>query len=363
MSIRQRKGYGPDQVIDLDLYKNKWSEEEIKSHVKRGEFITYRYLDLAKYGGDPFTEELLNIAIRHDCNADNADRGIAQSYKKKGWKYDPFPPIIDTKENVKDGRTRIRGAIINGEQFIPVAVFEYPEESEYPEYVQQLSEGLIGNDDLITRPTKSKDLYTAAVAAVTKGHVPHNKTEITKLLTNEFEADRFVDTLDIPEIASQVYESVHKGEEAIWTTSRADILDYIKRSPDVPDDACFENEVCLGGKKIFTYAAPSNTNQGRLWAKISECCPEECYVVLYTTERVPSKIKQQYDEFMEKIDKRYEECFEIVNRTASKSGFPINISCPPEKPWKLLGVIPQKNDETHQTYRKLHKLIPLEDYC
>jgi 2-oxoglutarate dehydrogenase complex dehydrogenase (E1) component-like enzyme len=40
MTIRRRKGFGPDQVIDLDKYENRWTEEEIQSHVKRGKFIT-----------------------------------------------------------------------------------------------------------------------------------------------------------------------------------------------------------------------------------------------------------------------------------------------------------------------------------
>ena len=63
MSIRRRKGFGPDQVIDLDKYESRWTEEEKQSHVKRGKFIGFRFLDLSKYGGDYLHEELFNIAI------------------------------------------------------------------------------------------------------------------------------------------------------------------------------------------------------------------------------------------------------------------------------------------------------------
>lgn len=365
MSIRKRKGFGLDQVIDLDKYNNRWTEEEIQSHVKRGKFITFRFLDLTKYGGDYLHEELYNIAVRSENNRDNADKAISESYQKKGWKYDPFPPIIDLKENIKDGRTRIRAAIMAKEKFIVVAVFDYPEEDDRKiAHVQSLSEGLIGNDDLISRPTKYNDLHEAGVSAVKHGNIEHDKSEIAKLLSIEFEAERFIDAKEIPNLAEDIYESIRGGVDAIWVPNRDEVIEYLRKSPDLPKDACLDGDVCLDGKRVFVYAAPSNTNQGRLWAKIADEIPEECYVVLYTTKKIPSKIKKGYDGFMEYVDWRYKECFDIVNRTAASTGFNIKIEPPAKRPWKVLGVIPQLNqDETHETLRKTHRLIKLEEYC
>ena len=373
MSIRRRRGYGPDQIIDLDKYENRWTEEEIQSHVKRGKFIGFRFLDLTKYGGTYLHDDLYNIAIRAEGNRDNADVAISKSYKRQGWRYDSFPPIIDVKENPKDGRTRIRAAIMAGETFIVVAVFDYPEEEDKETaHVQSLSEGLIGNDDLITRPTKYKDLHEAGVSAVKHGNIEHDRIEIIKLLTNEFEAERFIESTEIPYLAEEIWESIRGGDDAIWLPDRLEVLEYLKKSPDVPDDACLEGQVCIDKKRVFVYAAPSNTNQGRLWAKIADEIPEESYVVLYTTKKIPSKIKKGYEEFMEYVDWRYKECFEIVNRTfAKQGGSMMKIQPPvhpetgkPVRPWKVLGVIPQLNqDETHQTLRKMHRLIKLEDYC
>ena len=368
MSIRRRKGFGPDndkQEVNLDKYEGRWTEEEIHSHTKRGTFIRFAFLELDKFGGDIYHEELINIAIRAAGNRDRADEVIARTYKNKGWKYDPFPPIVDTCFKVKDGRTRIRAAILAGEKFIPVAVFSYPDEEDAKvAYVQSLSEGLIGNDDLISRPTKAVDLIEAGISAITDGNIQHDKTAIASLLFNEFEAERFVKQEEIPDLVEQIFEAVSGGQQAIWLPERSEVLSYLKKSPDLPKDACLEDEVCLGGKRVFVYAAPSNTNQGRLWGQIAKQIPEECYVVLYTTKKIPSKIKKGYADFMNFIDMRYEECFEIVNRTASQSGFPINITAPKTRPYTLLGVIPQLNqDETHQTLRKGNRLIRLDEYC
>ena len=142
------------------------------------------------------------------------------------------------------------------------------------------------------------------------------------------------------------------------------MLNYLRKSPDIPDDACLDGDICIDGKKVFVYAAPSNTNQGRLWAKIASQIPEESYIVLYTTKKIPSKIKKGYDEFMEYVDWRYKECFEIVDRTfASKGDSMLKIQAPTSRPWGVLGVIPQLNDETHQTLRKMNRLIKLDEYC
>ena len=34
MSITRRKGFGPDQIVDLKNYENRWTEEEIQSMTK-----------------------------------------------------------------------------------------------------------------------------------------------------------------------------------------------------------------------------------------------------------------------------------------------------------------------------------------
>lgn len=363
MAIKIKKGFGPlKQDIDLNNYEGRWSDEEIQSHSKRGKFIRFAFLELKKFGGDLFHEELINIAIRENGSRGNDDENIAYSYETKGWSYNSFPPIVDTSFKVRDGRTRIRAAIIAGCTFIAVAVFAYPEEKDPKiSFLHSLSEGLIGNDDLISRPTKYGDLFEASIAAVTDGGIDHDKTAIADLLFNEFEALRFIKQDEVAELVESVFDAVQGGQRAVWIPDRTDILSYLKKCPDIPKDACLDGEVRLDGKRVFVYAAPSNTNQGRLWGMIAKEIPEECYVVLYTTKKIPSKIRSGYEDFISFIDTRYKECFEIVNRTASDTGFNIKIEPPVKRPWKLLGVIPQLNDETHETLRKNYRLIQIED--
>lgn len=358
--IKKKKGFG--QELDLSRYENRWTQEECDSHQKRGKFLKFVFFDISKL--DYFDEQLHNAAIRSTGSKDRGDEKIKHSYSVKGWRYDDFPPIIGTDGRIRDGRTRIRAALLRGEPFIPAALFVYEEDEKVNKFVSDLSEGLIGNDGLISRPTTFDDLSEAAVSAIKVGAVMHDKTFITELVVNEFEAERFIPENQIPDLVNEIYERVVRGEDAVIQEDRENILKYLKKCPDIPSNVCFPNEPCLPGvPKLELYSAPSNTNQGRLWGKIARNIPEETLIVFYTTCKIPSKIKSGYEDMIKYIDDRYEECFDIVNKTYDSNGLSLGAKPPKARPYKVLGVYPQLPfDETHISYRKANKIIRLEDY-
>ena len=85
---------------------------------------------------------LHNAAIRANGNKDRADEKIKHSYSRVGWKYNDFPPIVGTDGRIRDGRTRIRAAILAGEEWIPVAIFVFQEDETVDEFVANLMKGL-----------------------------------------------------------------------------------------------------------------------------------------------------------------------------------------------------------------------------
>jgi DNA-binding transcriptional ArsR family regulator len=358
--IKKKRGF--DCHLDLDRYENRWTQEEKNAHTKRGKFLNFFFFEISRL--DYSDEQLHNTAIRSTGNKDKADEKILHSYRKKGWRYDDFPPIISADGKIKDGRTRIRAAILAGETHIPAARFVFDEDDNVDPYVASLTEGLIANDGLVNRPTTFDDLSESGVSAVKSGAILHEKTAIYDLVFNEFEAERFIPENEIPLLVEEIYERVDRGEDALVNPSRDEIISWLKKSPDVPNNVCYPGEPCLPNmSRLVVYAAPSNTNQARLWGMIARNIPEETLIVLYTTGKVPSKIKKGYDEFMKSIDDRYSECFEIVNRTAEKNGFKLSLEAPKNRPYKVLGIYPQLNlDETHKSCRRMHKLIKMEDY-
>lgn len=355
-----KKGFG--QELDLENYEGRWSQEECNGHTKRGVFVKFSYLYIGEL--DYSDEQLHNAAIRATGNKDRADEKIKHSYSRVGWKYNDFPPIVGTDGKIRDGRTRIRAAILAGEQWIPVAIFVYREDETVNEFIADLSEGLISNDGLINRPTTFADLSEGGVTAVKSGAILHEKTAIYDLVYNEFEAERFISEKEIPALVDEIYDRVTRGEDAVIQLTREEVIAYLKKSPDVPSNVCWPGEPCLPGHaKLEVYAAPSNTNQARLWGKIARNIPEETLIVFYTTSKVPTQIGKGYTDMMKYVDDRYDECFDIVNKTYAAKDLALGIKAPKERPYRVLGVYPQLPfDETHITYRRMHKIIRLEDY-
>ena len=361
------KGFGNGQTVDITQYKGR--EKEAQENTKRGKFVCFGLLDLSKYylpNGKPnlLHPDLLNIAIREKQNKDNADKRISRDYKRKGWSYSPIPLQVDIKTGKpKNGRTRIRAALRNGERFIPCSYFDYTKDKKVSKHVQELSEGLIGNDCLISRPTRFEDLVEACISAVKHGKVREERSSILNLLANEFEAERFVDQTEFSDITDMVLDAVQNGEDAMWMPDRDEVIEYLKNSPDLPFDAVFaplDQPIPLGKKRVFVYAAPSQSNQGRLWGMIAHEIPKGSYVVLYTTKKFPSRLRNDYNEFMDYQDWRYEECFEIVN--LSTQGITIQAPASDERPWKLLGVIPQIQNDEHKALCQYNELIKPEDF-
>ena len=100
-------------------------------------------IDFAKIslkGYNLWDDELNNAAVRDDQNKDHADEDIAYSYKKDGWLYSSFPPIISTDGSIKDGRTRIRAALLAGWDSILVAIFSYDDEKVNPEFASNIND-------------------------------------------------------------------------------------------------------------------------------------------------------------------------------------------------------------------------------
>ena len=175
-----------------------------------------------------------NAAIRANGNKDRADEKIKHSYSRVGWKYNDFPPIVGTDGRIRDGRTRIRAAILAGEEWIPVAIFVFQEDETVDEFVANLSEGFVANDGLVNRPTTFEDLSEGGVDFIKSGAIMHEKTAIYDLVYNEFEAERFISEKEIPMLVDDIFERVVRGEDAVIQLGRDEVIVYLKSLPTSP---------------------------------------------------------------------------------------------------------------------------------
>ena len=89
------------------------------------------------------------------------------------------------------------------------------DDKKISKHVQELSEGLIGNDGLISRVTKFEDLVEACISAVKHGKVREERPAILNLLAHEFEAERFVDETEFSDITDMVLDAVQNGVRGV----------------------------------------------------------------------------------------------------------------------------------------------------
>ena len=131
---------GKIETIDTGkLYRETYKQAHKKQ--KYGRFIKFAKISLKGY--NLWDDQLNNAAVRDTQNKDYADENIAYSYKKDGWSYSSFPPIISTDGSIKDGRTRIRAALLAGWDQILVAIFSYDEEKVDSEFASITNLSLI----------------------------------------------------------------------------------------------------------------------------------------------------------------------------------------------------------------------------
>ena len=227
-------GFGKVTCADLDAkkYENRWSDEEINTKQKYGNFVKFAKIDISGY--KLYDDQLNNVAVRSEQNKDDATDDIAYSYEEHGWDYNPFPPIVSTTGKIKDGRTRIRAAIVAGWKYILVAIFSY--DDEVNEEASDIVNGLIANNHLVARRANTNDFVTGGCAMISKGLLNCDLSSIENWLYNEVEIEHFYSNSagTITKIAKRILnESTPDGDPIIVDKTRAEWIEYLEDCKEV----------------------------------------------------------------------------------------------------------------------------------
>lgn len=354
-----KTGFGGN--LDITKYENRWTQEELNSLQKHATFLKFSLLDVSKY--KIYDDELNNVAVRSEQNKDNAHDDIAYSYESHGWDYNPFPPIISTKGKIKDGRTRIRAAILAGERWIPVAIYSYDDELD--ETSSDVINGLIANfNHLVARRATMEDVITAGVYLIGQGKLNHDTSSIDNWLYNEVEIERLYSNVagTITKISNQIFNrATPNGDPIIVNKDRSEWIEYLDGCKEVtelgiimPDSPNPFNE-----NQLVLYST-GKTNAGRCWVdQILERAHNEyhTYIVLYSTAPTADKVREQMKAFQNDLESFYVQTVKMMNSQLS----PVQIGLPKDRPFTILGAIPQfADDEKHVELRSMNKIIPLD---
>ena len=346
--------------LDLASYDNRWSIDHINSRQKYGTFVKFSFLDISTK--KLYDDDLNNVAVRSDQNKDDATDDIAYSYEEHGWDYNPFPPIVSITGKIKDGRTRIRAAIISGWKRIPVAIFSY--DTNVSEEVSDVVDGLIANDHLIARRAGMNDFISAGVYLVSKGLLNKDQASIDDWLYNQVQIERFYSNIagTITKIAKAILEqSTPNGDPIIVEKVRPEWIEYLTDCKEVkalnialPDEPNPLNE-----NQLVLYST-GKTNSRRCWVDqilANTTHNHHTYIVLYSTDKTAEKLRQTMRDFTNDLEMFYAQTIKLINSQLNG----IQIALPDQRPFTILGAIPQfADDEKHKELRSMNRLIPLD---
>lgn len=356
-----KTGFGGD--LDITKYKNRWSQEELNSFQKHAKFVKFSILDTSKY--KIYDDELNNCAVRSDQNRDDATDDIAYSYESHGWDYNPFPPIISTKGRIRDGRTRIRAALVAGERWIPVAVYSYDEDID--ELRSDVINGLLANfNHLVARRATMEDVITAGVHLISKGKLNHDTGSIDHWLYNDVEIERLYSNIagTITKISNQIFQrATPNGEPIVVLKDRDEWISYLEGCKEIASMGLImpDSPNPLNENQLVLYAT-GKTNAGRCWVdQILERAHkgDHTYIVLYSTAATADKVREQMKAFQSDLETFYVQTLKLINNQLSG----IQLGIPDNRPYTILGAIPQfSDDEKHIELRSMNKIIPLDQF-
>jgi hypothetical protein len=348
--------------LDLKYYEGRWSQEEANSHQKYGTFVKFSFLDISTK--KLYDDDLNNAAVRSEQNKDDATDDIAYSYEEHGWDYNPFPPIISTTGKLKDGRTRIRAAISAGWKRIPVAIFTY--DPSVPEEVSDVVDGLIANNHLVSRRASMGDITSSGVYLVGKGYINRDQASIDDWLYNQVQIERFYSNVSgtITKISKAILaQSTPNGDPIIVDKDRSEWIGYLEDCKEVKalGIALPDSPTPLNENQLVLYST-GKTNARRCWVDqilSNTTHGHHTYIVLYSTEKTAEKLRQEMKAFADDLEMFYTQTVKLIN-----SQLPgIQISLPEERPFTIVGAIPQfADDETHKELRSLKRLISLDQF-
>ena len=367
IKLEDKKGFNPivtcaeldpQEYIKNDVYK------QVHKKQKFGKFIKFAKIPITKY--KLWHDQLNNAEVRDDQNKDHADEDIAYSYKKDGWLYTSFPPIISTDGSIRDGRTRIRAAILAGWDQILVAIYSYDEDKVDPEYAS-ITNGLIANNHTTARSATMNDFVKAGKSLIKRDKLEREHSAIEEWLINDVEIANFfdVDAGTHTKIKNRIFNESAEDSDIIIDKDRDEWIEYVKQSPEFkelnilpPDSPTPFNE-----NKLILYSA-SRTNARRCFcdsilsnqSKDEEVC-KHSYIVLYSNDRTEEKVRQAVKDFESDLNTFYTQSVNMVNGLING----IDIKVPKTRSYTIIGIVPLfEYNDTHKTLRSLNRVVPLD---
>lgn len=305
------------------------------------DFVEFAFLDVSTVDTD------WNAGVREKRDKRHIET-LEASYDKRGFDMSVWPPSIDQNREIIDGRSRIDAAKKKGETHIPVAVFKRSDLTNR----NRVTNGILANmDGMAPLPTTYRDVVVGGFDLIECGELPCTSRAIKEWL-EEIGVDNMFTAPSRSQMLSSILKRVKAKKSIIinktpleWHAWISDNLGLKKNSYAL---------VNLNGNESYSERAFTRRilahcqKYAAQWKKFDEEKDEEkgeqapsffpLLIIFYTAGCDVEVAQEGLTEAMENLEKLCQGAYAMVNIVL---GCTLNAKMPPDRPYKILGAVPQ----------------------
>ena len=358
--------------VDINDYydsNNQPKTKPFKQH--EGTFSHFGWYNVSRFKGNLYSEELSNLGVRLSQDLEREQDDFNHHLRREGWDINFFPPIVSLTDNLpKNGRKRVRSAVMEDEKYIPVAFYTYPlETTEGKGKRNHITNGLKANiPSDHGDPAKFADFFNGADVLFHLGELdPQDEQAVHDWLYNEVEIEDALSEISIKRLKEKISKIGSGGSAFMHMMNRADAMDYLKNSEKVQNlGGVGENEDDASKVALFS---PSQVNCYRFFGK--HILPnakfgKQTNLVLYTTKADSAVCSENIRTFMSLLGQLQKNACSFVMKEMGAIGQNYDSSNFTSSLVNCLGAIPQKkiggNADEHIALWNVNDLISIENY-
>jgi hypothetical protein len=351
-----RKFAGRDvDIRDIEKqFTNKDGTFKNPRGIKGAKVLGFEWLNIE--GWDETDSRLTNICVRATQNLDETDKiqsssSIAFDFEQHGWRNEEFPPEYEKSTGkLPEGRTRILGAISNGEKWIPVAIISKSEAKWHS------VNGLRGNNHKVSKRLTMDDVIMNVVNDVKTGVVADTDLDIEEQLYTNIEIGSMFPQGHCTQIYNKVIALLAESSVEVFNAQTSYWKEYgqkwLAKNKHIGIDKF--NDIIL--------FKAGNTAPHKMW--INNIMPKylsnvPSHIILYVQERNSDAARDMIKNTIADLAKIHDDTFELVNK---RVGDMMTVNTPDEKIYTVQGVMPQLLNKKHKALFGDKLLIQPEDY-
>tara|TARA_R100001460_G_scaffold72764_2_gene113559 strand:- start:6195 stop:7250 length:1056 start_codon:yes stop_codon:yes gene_type:complete len=333
--------------FDLVSLETNFNSSEIQKHLPEACEPVYTNGSCFKYRKiDPEMDD--NEGVRSEGTPDAPELSV--DFENDGFLSTFFPPIQNVYTGkLLDGRTRENELRKLGEKYMPVMLVRTVKERRNEGGIDRVI-GIQSNRQPYGKRTEYHTLVGALVCDITEDVIERDRNQIRERLITDYSVERFYGSGNniISKIVNEVHKMTDTKNRLIRCKTREEWKGWLlTRGINIDDDISL---LQTGGRRaplFFAEKIVPSLAKGELPS-----------LILYSNTPYETEAKEKTKDFIQTVDRLYRKMFGAVSSKIPN----VNIDCPKEKGYNLLGIIPQLTNEFQRKAMEEGKLVTMKGF-